>query len=123
MATFRVGQRVRVVSMSPGVRDDSRGRMIGAEGVIARRADDIRWDWVVDLPAVPGRAGYGMTATEWYADSGMLAPLTDPRASEFIEDMERFSRVTRKVPAGDELPSLREVLTQQLAIAASKRVP
>ena len=104
---YRVGQRVRVVGMAPGAVDESRGRMIGAEGVIARRSHDPRWEWIVDLPTVRGFVTTRLAATEWHADSCMLVPLTDPKADAFIENIKRLKpyedydayRPARKVTA------------------------
>jgi hypothetical protein len=106
MAAFKVGQRVkrkpiRCVEVPPG--DEGTIMELNAS-VLGERAPYHRVLW--------DKAG------EWNTAEDCLAPLTDPRAQEFIEDMERFSRVTRKVPAGDELPSLREVIEQQMQLAA-----
>lgn len=102
MANFKVGQRVRVVKTHM----HSIPWLIGKEGTILRattehggwgpaewavRVDGTPWDYMLFL-------------------SCHLAPLTDPKADEFIEKLKKLGNEPQPVPVGDEQPALREVL-------------
>jgi hypothetical protein len=81
MATFKVGQRVRVIAHY-GDEPAPKGGWIGREGiVIARRWRGIfsGWRWYLNL------GGF-----EWYFHDAELAPLTDPKADEFIEAVKKW---------------------------------
>lgn len=84
MATFKVGMRVKIVSTIDRDGHDWSEAPIGCEGVIARRAPRSSfWHWIVDIPThsdVSPMWDKCLAPTEWYADSCMLAPLTDPLA-------------------------------------------
>jgi hypothetical protein len=99
MAAFKVGDRVRIIANESG---DHRGDMvIGCEGVITRPAAWVKWSlvWLVRVPGVcVGEHDPECDRDEWGCFESELAPLTDPRAQEFIEDMERFAIVTEGVP-------------------------
>ena len=88
MATYRVGQRVK------RIRSSAYGVPVGAEGTViaypggkndkVEYSVDIAWD-------NPTYERIGV-----WVDT--IAPLTDPGADEFIENMERFARVVPRVP-------------------------
>jgi hypothetical protein len=90
MATFKVGQRVKLISTKP---TSSASDCVGKAGVIT---------------AIPGEAIVFETGLPHDCDVAIdgertisamffrLVPLTDPRADEFIADMERFSKVAAK---------------------------
>jgi hypothetical protein len=83
MANFKVGDRVRKVQIYGAGFEPI---PIGATGTIAGVQTVSLWEYEVRYD------GFGEVCV---ADAFMIAPLTDPRAQEFIEDMERFSRVTK----------------------------
>lgn len=94
MSAFRVGQRVRVVG---GV------FCIGCEATITAIPNphyDIGDNRDCRL-AIDGHPCERSKAADgsWSANFCNLAPLTDPRASEFIADMERYALIAKKVNA------------------------
>lgn len=98
MATFKVGQRVKVVSAYWA------HELIGLEGVIAPD-----WDsppppgWHNVTLGVPNAGGYDSWARPgWQFASHHLAPLTDPKADAFIERIKRL--------ANEPQPMKREVV-------------
>ena len=98
MSAFKAGQRVRVVAdRSPSGEGQ---QTVGMEGLIVRVA--VEWScggWIVHVPGTCGRATIFCAPDEWHCVDSELAPLTDPRASEFIGDMERFAIAAKKVTA------------------------
>jgi hypothetical protein len=97
VSAFRVGQRARLIYQNLAsilTWGDARG----SEGVIA---------------AVPGPYGHACVwlrdgdSVKWEITSfSSLAPLTDPRAEEFVADMERFAHLAKptvRVLSPDEL--------------------
>ena len=87
MANFKVGQRVRVIYQAP----DSAmfwGLKAGLEAVIHA------------IPYGGEECGIVFDGDNrvWLSKFAYLSQLTDPRAQEFIEDMERFAVVTEGVP-------------------------
>jgi hypothetical protein len=89
MATFKVGDRVRKIALS--LREGERVPL-GSVGVIVGTAEQWGYEWRVEYEPPIYTGAYDFNV----AHSWMLAPLTDPRCSEFIADMERFSKL---VPA------------------------
>lgn len=95
MATFKVGQRVKVrENAPPDVLDEFRGRPGTFVGYCGS-------DVPLFFPLHDCRVRFD---GEKHDRSGMactLVPLTDPRAEEFIADMERFAHIAQKskVPA------------------------
>lgn len=93
MATFKVGQRVRIIGLSP---DDERypglKPLLGAEGVILRASNRIIGNWIVDVPTVsfPAQTPQGLPPTQFSIASERLRPLTDPKADEFIERVKKW---------------------------------
>lgn len=106
MATFKVGQRVRIRGDFSGHVAPSCARYLGAEAVIERfyRAADSRGfpEWIL---AVAGGSNGPIIAPE-----DALEPLTDPKCTEFIE------RAVRDFYAGHVLTINAEnaALAQQL---------
>jgi hypothetical protein len=96
MATFKVGQRVRVIG-SEFVWQAGH-RAIGHEGVITSDVND-HWDpayaWAVNVPTCPVPVG-SLPPTLFYFRDQDIAPLTDPRAEEFIGDMNRFASIAKQ---------------------------
>lgn len=95
MANFKVGDRVRKIAAAPRKEpwrhDELTSAPIGTVGTVRRLPGWLPW-----FPEVYGIEydDIKATAQEWHgAYAWMLAPLTDPRATQFIEDMERFARV------------------------------
>jgi hypothetical protein len=100
MANFKVGQRFRYIAVDR--RSEAKGTPVpvGITGLVVG---------IVHAHPIYG-PGFSVLfdkpeyRSDWYDGSYFLegwqmAPATDPRASEFIEDMERFSRVAPKIPA------------------------
>lgn len=82
MAHFRVGQRVRVIAFySPFPSQE----IIGEEGTILFFQESC---YPVEVQLDEGTRGPFMECE--------LAPLSDPRAHEFIADMERFSILSKE---------------------------
>src|SRR5690348_13368307 len=89
MATFKVGQRVRIVH-------DTTNRFIGMTAIITHARPFGAYEWAILVDgyrsnceinrAVGGAIG---------ADSDDLAPLTDPRADAFIESIKKLAREPR----------------------------
>ena len=82
MATFRVGQRVRV-------RKDVAARQecewaLGMETSIIGRASLRGWDWMLGLVMPDGR--------HIEADSSALEPLDDPAVDAFIERIKKLGK-------------------------------
>lgn len=87
MAIFRVGDRVRKVNN--GHRKAQVLVPLGAEGVIVGWDPDGTFEWMVEYPDAP------KPPFPWkyhFADSEMLAPLTDPKADAFLESLKRLGR-------------------------------
>lgn len=85
MATFKVGDRVRVIALRP-VTFRTRVR-VGMQGRIVQAGPVETWgghmaEWAVDLDDV-WQELFGL-------DSWELAPLTDPKADEFIERIKKL---------------------------------
>lgn len=95
MATFKVGQRVKVVY----ILEDApwcRANLLGRETtILAQLADDL---WEVDLP--------GFSESRARLNGSRLAPLTDPGADAFLESIRKLKPLheepTVKVPQLDE---------------------
>lgn len=81
---FKIGQRVRFVGgpTKAGRRFYDEAKAVGLEGVITR-AGNI-FDWVVRYDSLYYPGGT-LLPNEGFADSCQLAPLTDPKADEFME--------------------------------------
>lgn len=79
MAIFRVGQRVRIISAEPGS-DADRDGIVGREGTITSIPG-------VTLFGTPHDCSLEIEGYEYTLNSDFrqLAPLTDPKADEFIE--------------------------------------
>jgi hypothetical protein len=92
MAQFKVGQRVKKVAHAT---EGSNVVHIGAVGTIVHTPCANGMQWAIRYDDYTAVSAFGEPAGIAGAESKWLAPLTDPRASEFIEDMERFSRVTK----------------------------
>ncbi len=88
MAKFKVGQRVRFVGAS-GFNHPP----FGSEGVIVREAKRQSWDWVVDFPSSPASPTNWLSATEYFADSENLAPLTDPNSEWATEQVRKLFKM------------------------------
>lgn len=108
MATFKIQQRVRLVShvCNDGCWSKD-APPIGAEGCIVRVGhvlNSYRFEWVVDFPLHPTNpAGHdeALRPSEYLMDSSMLAPLTDPKADEFIERIKKL----KPEPVAPALPT------------------
>jgi hypothetical protein len=81
MATFKVGQRARVIATGDQVTITSGLHQVFFPTVGYADAHDIEID------------GFHDDDVPYAARPDWLAPLTDPRCSEFISDMERFSKL------------------------------
>lgn len=84
MATFKVGQRVRIVANHPLYKGPS---SVGMQATIT---------------AIPGIGGYvcmvlvdGRSEPRPSDSWDYFAPITDPRADEFIADMNRFAHISK----------------------------
>ena len=84
MATFKVGQRVRVIGQ---VSSDHRP-LIGKEGVIVEK-----WDfrWSVLLDGISNTENCDGSPEFLFAPE-FLRPLTDPKAEEFLAKLETLGR-------------------------------
>lgn len=87
MAKFYVGQRVRVV------RCESHPQIAGCEATIVRRGDCSPLHWALDVAGI-GRYGPSITFGRCHlsAYDHELAPLTDPKADEFVERIKKIAR-------------------------------
>jgi hypothetical protein len=115
MANFKVGDRVRIV-------DGVRPEMIGAEGVLVAAGgwSGKRGWWLVDVPSHPTASNSNVAPpTYWDCHRSILAPLTPPAedawAADKVKELTRpkpmdVEREPVRVPEGDKLPSLRDVL-------------
>ncbi len=91
MATFKVGQRVRIIQSSK--HPDN----VGREGVITH---DLWMDPHCSHSYARGRLVYNVALDghphavhgTWGALPEQLAPLTDPKADEFIEGLKKLAR-------------------------------
>lgn len=99
MATFKVGQRVRVANPHP-----AREAMRGLEGVV-NRIGVHGYAWAATIhgaDAAMARAGHiflsSSSTDSWAFYEGELAPLTDPKADAFIEQIKRLKPEPESVP-------------------------
>lgn len=92
MATFKVGQGVRVVNLESPFEDLLGGATGVIEGVPRTPESRAQWEWVVEFPRPIGGDRF------WKFNSCELAPLTDPLAGEFIAAMEKFAFIASKSP-------------------------
>lgn len=83
MAHFRVGQRVKVIAFYSPFNNSL--KIIGEEGTILFFQESF---YPVEVQLDEGTRGPFMECE--------LAPLSDPRAEEFIADMERFSILSKE---------------------------
>ena len=81
MATFKVGQRVKVIAISPG--DWGTKCRVGDEGIVVAPRYPMKFghEWCVYIERLQHEY-------EFY--SYELAPLTDPKADEFIERIKKM---------------------------------
>lgn len=98
MATFKVGQRVRIIGASK-----YNLPYVGKEATIYGIGNGYEWadgcgdprepGWLLDVDGVGKRhiRPAGLIA----ALTRDLAPLTDPRCDEFIADMERYAHLAK----------------------------
>jgi hypothetical protein len=112
MATFKVGDRVRVVAVD-GTATDALIVPIGAEGVVMDAGGDWCWQYGVELPGhMPSRGGL------WGFNAEHLAPLTDRGADAFMERLRNLGREPNmpQVRIGDSfnLPIPNEIVTRGL---------
>ena len=82
---FHVGMRVRVVGSLQGA-EDSHEVPIGAEGVIVSNGRGGCWHWIVDLHVHEHSPG-SLPSTHWGFYEEHLAPLTDPKAEQFLQSI------------------------------------
>lgn len=83
MATLKVGMRVRIVGVD---RHDSNAvRTLGHTGTITH-AFRHGYQWAVEVDDVPAPGEYAF----WAYHTHQLAPLTDPRAEEFIAKLKKL---------------------------------
>lgn len=82
MAKFRVGQRVRVVWIEPNATWHMQ-HVLGKEATVIGRFHDL---WAIDVDGVGTQTPFGPAR---FFDR-QLAPLTDPKADEFIENIRKL---------------------------------
>jgi hypothetical protein len=94
MATFKVGQRVRKIAY---YRRNCPLELVpvGAEGTIVGTDTDYQWRVVYDNFQAKTHGCY-------FADSFMLAPITDPEADSWAADAVR--KVTKPEPVAPKVP-------------------
>ena len=96
MSTFKVGQRVKNISdeshLPDGLHDGAVDIPVDSEGTVEEIVD---WYGVAIVCVRFDR--HPIEALDCAPTE--LTPLTDPRADEFIADMERFSIAAKKVTA------------------------
>jgi hypothetical protein len=80
MATFRIGDRVRVVAAHPPLPQDA-AQLIGKEGEVMQHPYPSCTRWPVAV-----RIGGTMALFT----PGELAPLTDPKADAFVESIKKL---------------------------------
>lgn len=105
MATFKVGQRVRITDISnrdlcPNFAAD----VIGRHGVIEeeRPSGDYFNRWVVRYYGPPARDANEFGPNRAAFRSCDLAPLTDPKADEFIESLKKLKPYEEPVVAAQD---------------------
>ena len=83
MATFKVGQRVRLISQDPS--SIARwGNYIGQEAIVVATSHP-HFSWALGIQFLSEQQ-------LWAAMPRHLAPLTDPKADEFIEGLKKLAR-------------------------------
>ena len=83
MATFKVGQRVRLVKSVLG--------NTGAECVVTALAAEGYWSQIGEYVGIEIKID-GSDERYVAPDESWLAPLTDPKADEFIERIKKLAR-------------------------------
>lgn len=105
MSAFRVGQRVRIIrtmAVTDGPNCLGRKATIWDIRSHSRFTDGTTGtSYRLDIDGI-GR--YSSNGNPWGCPADWIAPLTDPRCSDFIGDMERFASLAKKhVLTPDEL--------------------
>jgi hypothetical protein len=97
MATFKVGQRVRIVANHALHEPKEIGDMpVGHEGVIVRAHPDVLAAWIVRIPDLFCHGDYGdMAPDEWGCYESELRPLTDPGCESFLQAMRDYANKQR----------------------------
>ena len=98
MATFKVGQRVRIVQhiFVPQAGGKAYPDAVGREATILRLCLQRPFDWVIQIDNIPGEA---------LAQNAELAPLTDPGADAFIESLKKLKHYEEpRVPKDAPVP-------------------
>lgn len=88
MATFKVGQRVKSIYQGANctVRFGAEGVVEGLGGIVWPSGYMVRFDRDSDVTST----------NPCNCREDTLAPLTDPRAEEFIADMERYAHIAKE---------------------------
>jgi hypothetical protein len=95
MATFKAGQRVRVVAIHiPGIDAHLVRPAVGMVGTVMSIWER-RVNVLVTLDSGPLNAE---GKPIWFFASSELAPLTDPKADEFIEGLKKLTYVEPEAP-------------------------
>ena len=89
MATFKVGQRVKIVSLAGWDPGETGGPPLGAEGIVVE-VDCGCWRYIVDMPGYLHQPTDMEQQTHWGFDGPELAPLTDPGADAFLERIRKL---------------------------------
>lgn len=97
MATFKVGQRVRIVALHPYT--GPRAVAVGMTGTVIAHNPDYPvaggWitEWAVDVDEVSSQmGGFHFRACD-------LAPLTDPKADAFLESIRKLQPLHEEIAA------------------------
>jgi len=95
MANLKIGMRVKKVANCPWRNDIPLGAQGTIVGISKFAPVPGGMDWLLLWDGISKNPADVYNAADF-----MLAPLTDPRAEEFIGDMERFAKVAQKRPVG-----------------------
>lgn len=90
MATFRVGQKVRIIA---GIYPEIIGDEVEILGPLEQLAG---WPAAHHRISTPPHAPH---SSMWYAEPRHLAPLTDPKADAFIESIKKLQPLKEPVSA------------------------
>lgn len=101
MAQFKIGQRVRLISVSITryLKD------VGNEGVIEARCDYGDDDWMVRFPGDVGPLGHDL----WHCKGYQLAPILPPdeKAEQFLEWVRTLDKAPMRELQPDEMERVR----------------
>lgn len=94
MATFKVGQRVKVVAVNPMFMQPDYPPLVGREGVIVSCEGGVVWDYIVHLPGAIHKPS-DLPNDHWGFHTSNLAPLTDGESTDTAWAHEKVREVLK----------------------------